>query len=330
MGREPPVSTTPNAERWTIVSDLIAGGLAGLACDSLLHPVDTVKSRLHVQKGPPFRYRSMFHAFRLIARDEGRRGLYAGYAAVIAGSIPSHAILFASYKAIKRRAEPHVDSTIPAAPVPVETQLAIVDLSAAALAEVAILPVYVPSEVIAKRMQVATLGPARNYDSVTHAARSIFRTEGASGLLNGFWATFMRDVPYTALQLGLFTTAKDRYARLVGRRSLNDIEATALGVGVGGTSAFLTNPFDVVKTRFMTQGPGSERKYYSILQCMRRMVAEEGALSLMRGVLPRILWVAPSSGIALAVYERASSIMRTAWNLEQRQPSSNSNIDHPT
>lgn len=327
MGREPQVVHQPYAERWSVIADFIAGGLAGLCCDMILHPIDTIKSRLHVQKGPPFKYRSMFHAFTLVTRQEGRRGLYAGFGAVLAGSVPSHACMFAAYKACKRRGEQSVperdqhstvgvkDSSTPS----VETQLLAVDMASGAVGEIFALPFYVPAEVIAKRMQVATLGPARNYNSVMHAVQCIYRTEGSMGLMTGFWATMLRDVPFTTLQFSLFTVSKDWHRNFTGRNNISDVEATSLGLFVGAVSAILTNPFDVVKTRFMTQGTGSERRYHSILHCMRRMIAEEGVLSLSRGVLARVCWVAPASGITLAVYERTSTFLKAQWCLEETE-----------
>lgn len=308
MGREPPLSPVPGSERWAIISDLIAGAAAGVACDAILHPVDTVKSRLHVQRGPPFKYRSMLHGFRLICQQEGvRRGLYAGFGAVLAGTIPTHAVMFAGYKVVKRRSEHGVSD---------ESTLAAVDLASGAFGEICALPFYVPAEVIAKRMQVATLGPARNYHSTAHAARSIVGTEGYVGLLSGFWPTVLRDVPYTALQFSLFTMCKDRYLGHMRARELTGLEATGLGVLVGSAAATVTNPFDVIKTRFMTQSTGSERKYHSIAQCLKRLVTEEGFAVLWRGLLPRVLWVGPGSGITLAVYEKTSQYLKTTWHVE--------------
>lgn len=321
MGRELPLTPVPGVERWSILADFVAGGFAGVCCDAILHPVDTVKSRLHVQKGPPFKYRSMFHAFSLITRNEGRRGLYKGFTAAMWASALSHAFMFSTYKATKRFGEqivPVLEDTMENHSASIESQLAAVDMTSGALAEIFALPFYVPGEVIAKRMQVAALGPARNYNSFAHAAQCIYRTEGSSGFYQGFSATMLRDVPFTTLQFSLFTFSKDRYRQVVRRYDLNDAEVTGLGVIVGAISAFLTNPFDVVKTRFMTQGTGSERKYYSILQCLRKMVVEEGVLSLTRGVQARLIWVAPSSGITLAIYERTSKFLKTTWGLEQR------------
>lgn len=320
MGREPVLA--PGSERWTILSDLIAGALAGICCDALLHPVDTVKSRLHVQRGPPFKYRSIFHGFRLISQEEGiRKGLYAGFGAVLTGTVPTHAVMFAGYKAVKRRGEDGVSE---------EKQLAVVDFVSASIGEILALPFYVPAEVIAKRMQVATLGPARNYNSTVHAAKSIYRSEGPRGLLSGFWPTMLRDVPFTALQFSFFTAAKDRYRTYSRRPELTNAEATGIGVAVGVAAAILTNPCDVIKTRFMTQSTGSERKYHTILQCVRRIVTEEGPAALMRGLSARVLWVGPSSGITLAVYERCSKYFRDAWKLEDTRKQVDIVTDHPS
>lgn len=307
MGREPEVAPQKGSEKWTIISDLVAGAIAGLCCDGILHPIDTVKSRLHVQRGPPFKYHSMLHAFRLIAQQEGiRKGLYAGFGAVLVGTVPAHAVMFAGYKAVKRHSEEGVFD---------EGHLAAINFTSGAFGEVCALPFYVPAEVIAKRMQIATLGPARNYKSTSHALRSIYVTEGYRGLLVGFWPTFVRDVPYTALQFSFYSAFKDRYCAYTGKSHLNDVEATTLGVFVGAVAATLTNPFDVVKTRFMTQSTGTDRKYNSVLQCLRRMVADEGPSVLMRGLSARVLWVGPSSGIVLAVYERCSRFLKSRWDL---------------
>lgn len=216
--------------------------------------------------------------------------------------------MFAGYKAVKRRSENGVYD---------EQGLAVIDLASGAFGEVCALPFYVPADVIAKRMQVATLGPARNYGSMVHAARTIYLTEGTGGLMSGFWPTMLRDVPYTALQFSLFTICKDHWKAYFGRKELNSIEATGLGVFVGAVAATATNPFDVIKTRFMTQGVGSERKYHGIIQCFRRILAEEGVSALWRGLLARILWVGPGSGITLAVYERTSRTLKTSWKVER-------------
>lgn len=296
MGREPP--TDGRARAGLFAADFIAGGVAGVVADSVVHPIDTVKARMQVQArgAPP--YNSMLHAFRLIVAGEGvRRGLYAGYGAVLAGTIPTHAIMFATYKLFKRGVEPGVaDGALP-----------VMDFGCGAAGEVLALAPYVPAEVVAKRMQVAAVGPARDYRSIAHAFRVIHATEGGvRGLYAGLFSTMLRDVPFTAIQFSLFTSGKDIHYRWTARPELNNFEATVLGFAVGGIGAAATNPADVVKTRLMTQSTGADRQYRGIAHCFQKIFAEEGISGFAKGIVPRVAWVAPASAITLAVYERVS------------------------
>lgn len=293
MGREPPVAEGGRAR--ALAADLIAGGAAGAVADSVVHPIDTVKARMQVAGAP--RYASMRAALRTIVAQEGvRRGLYAGYGAVLAGTVPTHAVMFAAYKGLKRAAEPAVaDAALPA-----------LDFACGAAGEVLALAPYVPAEVVAKRMQVAAVGPARDYRSTRHALRVIYATEGVRGLYAGLAPTMLRDVPFTAIQFSLFTGGKDVHRRVTGRDALGDAEATALGFGVGAVGAAATNPADVVKTRLMTQASGADRAYRGVAHCFRRIIAEEGVAGLAKGIVPRMAWIAPASAITLAVFERVS------------------------
>lgn len=292
MGREPPVP--PDGESRMIAIDLFAGAVAGVACDSVMHPVDTIKARLQAQRGNQLRYSGMFDCFRKVMKEEGaRRGLYAGFAAVLLGTTATHGLMFATFKGIKRRMETGVD----------DNGLAMVDLISGSIGEIAALVPYVPAEVVAKRMQVASLGPARNYRSPIHALKVIYRTEGMRGIYAGGASTALRDIPYTALQFALFETSKDAMRRWQGREKVTSGEAIGLGFFVGVVAATLTNPFDVVKTRMQTQPSGCDKKYFNVRHCFRRIVAEEGWSALVKGLVPRIAWVAPGSAITFGVFE---------------------------
>lgn len=292
MGREPPPG---GSDAHAFAADLAAGAAAGVVADSIVHPIDTVKARMQASTGRA-RYTSMRHAFRAITATEGVRGLYAGYGAVLAGTAPTHGVMFATYKLFKRGAEPGVaDAALPA-----------VDFACGAAGEVLALVPYVPAEVVAKRMQVAAVGPARDYTSTPQALRVIYATEGWRGLYAGLAPTMLRDVPFTAIQFSMFSGGKDLHCRVTGRGELNNAEATVLGFLVGGVAAAATNPADVVKTRMMTQGRGADRAYRGVLHCFRRIVKEEGAAGLAKGMIPRIAWTAPASAITLAVYEAVS------------------------
>lgn len=52
---------------WT--NSLIAGGIAGLTAESMLHPFDTVSLRLKVQSHNPPKYNGVLHAWKTIYKE---------------------------------------------------------------------------------------------------------------------------------------------------------------------------------------------------------------------------------------------------------------------
>mmetsp|Transcript_12923 Transcript_12923/g.18572 ORF Transcript_12923/g.18572 Transcript_12923/m.18572 type:complete len:340 (-) Transcript_12923:133-1152(-) len=295
-----------NKSLWELaLIDAAAGGVATVVADCMMHPVDTVKARLQAQRET--RYAGMIDCFRKVLQREGaRRGLYAGLGPVLAGGIPCSMIVFSTYQTTRRLAHEHLS-------VPNDSS---VDFIAGAAGEICGLVTYVPSEVIAKRMQISGLGPGRNYQSTTHALKVIYQTEGLHGLYSGTFPTMLRDVPFTALQFMFFERMKTVYKRIRKDLPLTAVELGLIGFAAGGASAFITNPFDVVKTRMQTQASGSERLYNSTWHCLRTTVKEEGAMALLRGAVARVMWLAPASALSLSVYEQASSFLRK-WRVQQ-------------
>lgn len=60
------------------------------------------------------------------------------------------------------------------------------------------------------------------------------------------------------------------------------------------------HPLDVVKTRFQiqtTKVPNDPNYYNSVLDCLRKMVRNEGLFSLYKGVLPPILVETPKRAV---------------------------------
>lgn len=254
------------------------------------------------------------------------KGLYAGFGAVFLGTAPTHALMFGAYRESARE-------LTPASPPPYALSL-LLTLTTASFGEAISLATYVPTEVVAKRMQVAAVGPGRHYRHAFHALSSISRVEGARGLYAGAAATALRDIPYTAVQLALYEAGKALVLRGGGvpdptggggsgggsGGGVKGVDhekggggsgtdgvgfgvAGGLGALAGGIAAAVTNPLDVVKTRLQTQPGGVERMYTGVWDCMRRVVREEGWGALGRGVGARVAWVAPSSAIVLAVFE---------------------------
>ena len=89
--RPPPIS----------VDACTAGAWAGIISETLLHPFDTVSTRLKAQVFDPPKYSSFTDACRTILREEGTRGFYGGVGATIIFQGPATAIYFGAYEFFK-------------------------------------------------------------------------------------------------------------------------------------------------------------------------------------------------------------------------------------
>jgi hypothetical protein len=84
----------------------VSGILAEIVSCIVFVPVDVIKERLQVTQRNPAAgysnpYRSSLHAFNVISREEGFRGMYKGYAATVLSYGPFSALYFLFYERVR-------------------------------------------------------------------------------------------------------------------------------------------------------------------------------------------------------------------------------------
>ncbi|AGO14246.1 AaceriAFL196Wp [[Ashbya] aceris (nom. inval.)] len=311
-----PDRSSPEEEPSNVHSPLLhcvlAGGIGGAIGDSVMHSLDTVKTR---QQGAPgeAKYRHMISAYRTLALEEGvRRGLYGGYGAAMLGSFPSAAVFFGTYEWVKRQMinEWQIHETYS-------------HLAAGFLGDLFSSVVYVPSEVLKTRLQLQGcynnqhFRSGYNYRGLTDAVRTIVRTEGVSALFFGYKATLTRDLPFSALQFAFYERFR-KWAFLLERKPadghLSFTAEVVTGASAGGLAGIITTPLDVVKTRIQTQPRGSTgsldaaapaRLNGSIFRSLLVVLRYEGLGGAFSGVGPRFIWTSIQSSIMLLLYQTA-------------------------
>lgn len=100
--------------------------------------------------------------------------------------------------------------------------------------------------------------------SLVEAVKGILASQGIRGLFVGYYATLVRDIPYTMLELGIYENLK---VVLAGLRVKNE-EVTAAAV-TGAVAAFITTPLDLVKTKLMMQA-ATGGKYSGVVDAITR------------------------------------------------------------
>ncbi|KAK9741500.1 hypothetical protein RND81_03G110700 [Saponaria officinalis] len=277
-----PVAPPVEIPAGNVLRSALAGGLASGLSTSLLHPIDTIKTRVQT---------STLSFPEVISRvpQIGVRGLYRGSLPAILGQFTSHGLRTGIFEATKL-------VLINVAPTLPEIQIQSLASFCSTLLGTA---TRIPCEVLKQRLQAGL------FDNVGEAIVGTWQQDGLKGFFRGTGVTLCREVPLYVAGMGLYAESKKLAQHLLGRE-LEAWETIAVGALSGGIAAVVTTPFDVLKTRMMTAPHGrpvsTSMIAFSILQ-------HEGPLGFFKGAIPRFFWVAPLGAMNFAGYELAKKAM---------------------
>lgn len=266
------------------VTNLAAGATAGCAVEAALYPIDTIKTRLQMA--------THGGGIRALFKAGGGKALYAGVLGNLAGVAPSTAVFMAAYEPIKQAVEKRV---------PEDKQFLGPLVAGAGSGLVASL-IRVPTEVVKQRMQ------SGEFSGAITALKNITAKEGFRGLYAGYGSFLLRDLPFDAIEFFTYEQLRRTYrtTRLRGSRDINGLETAAIGAAAGAVTGILTTPFDVLKTRLMTQGTSG--RYKNVVDCAAKIWREEGAKTFFKGWEPRVIWISIGGCVFFSALEEAKKL----------------------
>ncbi|XP_042511636.1 S-adenosylmethionine mitochondrial carrier protein-like [Macadamia integrifolia] len=266
----------------SVLKSALAGGLACALSTSLLHPVDTMKTRVQA---------STLSFPELVSKlpQIGVKGLYRGSIPAILGQFSSHGLRTGVFEASKL-------VLVNVAPTLPEIQVQSVASFCSTILGTA---VRIPCEVLKQRLQAGI------FNNVGEAVGGTLRQDGLKGFFRGTGATLFREVPFYVAGMGLYAESK-KVAQQLLKRDLEPWETIVVGALSGGFAAVVTTPFDVMKTRMMTAPQGLP---VSMSMVVYSILHQEGPLGLFKGALPRFFWIAPLGAMNFAGYELAKKAM---------------------
>lgn len=152
-----------------------------------------------------------------------------------------------------------------------------------------------PADLALIRMQSDGLRPVAqraNYTGVMNALSRISKAEGVTALWNGCLPTVVRAMALNFGQLAFFSEAKAQLKRFDGTLSKGQ-QSLAASMVAGFFASFFSLPFDFVKTRLQKQGKGADKRYNGALDCVRKVIKEEGMGRFYRGFGTYYVRIAP-------------------------------------
>jgi len=288
-------------KRFQAAKDIAAGTISGWASILVVHPLDTVRTRL--QTAEPGRFKGVMDLCVKTARNEGWIAFYKGLTPPLVAQGLQKATMFFAYGAAQRAMmQQHVSSGV-------QLQLSIPQLFACgAFAGGVHSFVACPVELVRNRLQVQydKLKSRSLYTGPIDCLLKTYRADGLRGLYRGLFPMIIRDVPGVGAWYATFELAR----RLLTPSASNSGEVGKLRVMAAGalagigywTTAF---PQDAVKSVIQTQRYAAGQLAEGFFQCAARMVREEGFLRLYRGYSVAVMRGIPGASITFLAYTTA-------------------------
>ncbi|XP_055614518.1 probable mitochondrial glutathione transporter SLC25A40 isoform X2 [Uranotaenia lowii] len=254
-----------------------------------------------VQK-PTLHFSGTLDAFAKISRYEGVRSLWSGLSPTLVLALPTTIIYFVAYEQFRLGLkELYLKRKGQNAELPL-----FLPMVAGATARVFAVSIVNPLELIRTKMQSTKL----SYSEVGQGIRTMIQNQGILGMWKGFFPTILRDVPFSGIYWTTYETIKKRSQATQPSFGFTFVA----GAIAGGVAAFLTVPFDVVKThqqiefgeRFLYADNGEKKKPMrstGTFETMRKIFMRNGIKGLFSGLTPRLVKVAPACAIMIASFE---------------------------
>ena len=209
-------------------------------------------------------------------------------------AVPTTVTYFTMYEQLKVMLTELRQSRL--APSPQSPAPSWVSLTAGGLARLVAVSLVSPLELVRTKMQSQKMP----WSQVIRCVRDLVTTQGVRGLWNGYTATLLRDVPFSALYWPLYESTRDslrRWAAIRERRSLYTLTVQensflinfVSGALAGSVASTITLPFDVIKTikqiemgeKIMKVSAASHTR--TNVTIARELIADQGVKSLFSG-----------------------------------------------
>lgn len=288
--------------------------------NAILYPFEVLKTRLQVDAGTQQKHGliSMAKYAQNVVKYDGFRSLYRGFGWYTFASLPSNIVYITSYNAIKQ----HWTEQVPRDAVFMRS--AVIPMAAGTIADILSIFLWNPVEIIVQRLQIekrkyaffsAHLAKKSSSFAGINLIESILQKEGWRGFYRGLSASILTSAPSSALWWPAYECSKIALAPLIlptqGDSSayLHVLHSLA-GLSAGLWTMICTNPFDVAKVRIQTQTETYGAK--TALPAIALIFKHERMRGLMKGLMPRLVYSVPASGLVSFTYELVLSLSQKA------------------
>ncbi|KAF1357334.1 mitochondrial carrier [Lizonia empirigonia] len=158
------------------------------------------------------------------------------------------------------------------------------------------------------------LRPLQHLRETSQIITSIYNLEGWRGFFRGLAPSIVGVVPATAIKFYAYGSCKSFGTTALGYKEDSALLHAQAAIAAGLVTATATNPIWLVKTRLQLDNPQASsavraRQYQSTVDCVRKVVRQEGIKGLYRGLSASYLGTAETA-LHLVLYEQLKVVYR--------------------
>merc|ERR1719215_915698 len=144
--------------------------------------------------------------------------------------------------------------------------------------------------------------------SITGTAKELFSKQGIGGFYRGIDSNVARAMVLNGTKMACYDQMKGYVVDFTGLPKGNLFGQFLAATSAGFFMTCTVSPFDMVRTRLMNQ-PADAKIYNNALDCITKIVKQEGPLVLWRGFIPIWSRFAPTTTLQLVVFEQLRTLM---------------------
>lgn len=270
----------------------MAGGAAVITV-TFIHPIDVIKTRIQISS--EYGALGMGGTAKKIVGAEGVSALWKGVNAAWLRESSYTSLRLGLYEPCKIA----FGCTTPENTTFIKKFLA--GSAAGALGSIA----GNPFDVIKTRMMTAE---GTTTPSFVKTAGDLFKNQGMGGFYRGIDSNIARAMVLNGTKMACYDQAKGVVVSTTGLNKSSLIVQFLSAASAGFFMTCTVAPFDMVRTRLMNQ-PADAKIYNNAFDCFRKIITQEGPLTLWRGFIPIWSRFAPTTTLQLIIFEQLRSFM---------------------
>ena len=272
---------------------LIASSIASLIAETVTLPTDVIKTRLQVQNitttttttttSTTRIYSGMIDAAISINKYEGINGLFRGLQPALIRQVSYTGLAFIVFEPVRDGITYIFNDN--------DEPLFITRVLSGGIAGAIGISVMNPTEVLKTKMQT---NQSEISLTMTNVIKNVYKTDGIFGFWSGVWPNICRAFLVNAAEIGMYDNAKNW---IINKYTFDYIIFGHIFASfiAGISSALISTPVDVVKTRFMNQAGHNNKQYNnSMFKTLINIPKEEGFVALYKGFTPiicrKVVW----------------------------------------